>query len=160
MPSKLFAEIGLSQKAAFAAHIAIYGTPVIYLFERYVFNDWDFLISLLLLFFMDTFVGSVASIIEGKFKPTLGAKMFGIKMIGYTFTVICIGIMDNALIGGRVNWLEGVIDAGAYAILMAFEGASVLKNIYRIYPFEPIKIILAKIEIYYDRQKQKVDPEL
>lgn len=160
MPSKLFASLGLSQKTAFGLHMAIYGTPVLYLFERYVFNDWDFLISLMLLFFMDTFVGAFASIIEGKFKPTLGARMFVVKLIGYVFTVICIGIMDNTLIGGRVNWLEGVVDAGAYAILMSFEGASVLKNIYRIYPFEPIKIMLAKLEIYYDRQKKKVDPDL
>ncbi|WP_373399691.1 phage holin family protein [Algoriphagus halophilus] len=160
MPSKLFASIGLSQKSAFGIHMAMYGTPLLYLFEKYVFDDWDFLVSLILLFFMDTVVGSIASIVEGKFKPSQGAKMFGMKLIGYTFTVICIGIMDNTLIAGRANWLEGIVDAGAYAVLMAFEGASVLKNIYRIYPFEPIKLILAKLEIYYNRQKNKVDPEL
>lgn len=135
----------------------MYGTPAFYLVERYVFNDWDFLISLILLFFLDTIVGSVAAMIEGVFKPTVGVKRFGLKLIGYTLTILCIGIMDNTLISGRANWLEGVIDAGAFAIMISFEGASVLKNIYRIYPFEPIKLLLAKIEIYYNKQKDKVE---
>lgn len=159
MPSRLFAEIGLSQKTAFGAHMLLYGTPITFLFERYVFNDWDFLISLMLLFFLDTVVGSAAAIVEGKFKPTIGMKRFGLKLIGYTLTILCIGVMDKALISGKANWMEGVIDAGAFAVMLAFEGASVLKNIYRIYPFEPIKHLLAKLEIYYNKQKDKVEKE-
>lgn len=157
MPSQFFAEIGIPQKGAFALHMLMYGTPAIYLVERYIFNDWDFLISLMLLFFLDTLVGSVAAMIEGVFKPTIGVRRFGLKLIGYTLTILCIGIMDNTLISGRANWLEGVIDAGAFAIMISFEGASVLKNIYRIYPFEPIKVLLSKIEIYYNKQKDKVE---
>jgi phage-related holin len=159
MPSKLFAELGFSQKTAFGLHMAIYGTPIALIFERYVFNDWDFLISLLMLFFLDTVVGSIAAMVEGIFKPTIGAKRFGLKLIGYTLTIICIGIMDNTLISGRANWLEGVVDAGAFAIMIAFEGASVLKNIYRIYPFEPIKFLLRKLEIYYNKQQDKIEKE-
>lgn len=157
MPAKLFAELGMSQKTAFGIHMMMYGTPVLLVFERYVFNDWDFLVSLMLLFFLDTFVGSVAAVIEGVFKPTIGIKRFGLKLIGYTMTVICIGIMDNTLIGGRANWLEGLVDAGAFAVMISFEGASVLKNIYRIYPFEPIKAILKKLEIYYNKKEDKIE---
>ena len=65
--------------------------------------------------------------------------------------------MDNALIAGKSNWLEGVVDAGAFAVMIAFEGASVLKNIYRIYPFEPIKFLLKKLEIYYNKNQDKVE---
>ncbi len=140
-------------------HMLMYGTPITYLFQRYIFNDWDFLISLMLLFILDTIIGSLAAMVEGIFKPTIGARRFGLKLIGYTMTVACIGIMDNTLIAGRANWLEGVIDASAYAILIAFEGASVLKNIYRIYPFEPIKFILRKLEIYYNKQQDKIEKE-
>ena len=159
MPSILFARMGLSQKTAFGLHMAMYGTPVLVIFEKYVFNDWDFLVSLLLLFFLDTLVGSFAAIVEGIFKPTIGVKRFGLKLIGYTMTIICIGIMDNALIAGKSNWLEGVVDAGAFAIMIAFEGASVLKNIYRIYPFPTIKYLLKKLEIYYNKQTDKVEKE-
>lgn len=159
MPSKLFAAMGFSQKLSFGLHMAMYGTPVLMFFQKYVFNDWDFLISLMLLFFLDTAVGSLAAMVEGIFKPTIGAKRFGLKLIGYTMTIICIGIMDNTLIAGRANWLEGVVDAGAFAIMIAFEGASVLKNIYRIYPFEPIKFLLKKLEIYYNKQQDKVEKE-
>jgi phage-related holin len=160
MPSKLFAEAGLSQKAAFGLHMTLYGTPILYVIERYIFNDWDFLISLMLLFFLDTVVGSMAAIVEGIFKPTLGFKRFSMKLIGYTMTIICIGIMDNTLISGKANWLEGIVDAGAFAVMISFEGASVLKNIYRIYPFEPVKFMLRKLEIYYNKQTDKVDKEL
>lgn len=159
MPSILFARMGLSQKTAFGLHMAMYGTPVLVIFEKYVFNDWDFLVSLMLLFFLDTLVGSCAAIVEGVFKPTIGVKRFGLKMIGYTVTIICVGIMDNALIAGRANWLEGFIDAGAFAVMIAFEGASVLKNVYRIYPFGSIKFLLKKLEIYYNKQQDKVEKE-
>lgn len=159
MPSKLFASLGFSQKTAFGLHMLMYGTPITFLFQKYVFNDWDFLVSLMLLFFLDTLVGSIAAMIEGIFKPTIGMKRFGLKLIGYTLTILCIGIMDNTLIGGRENWMEGIIDAGAYAVMIAFEGASVLKNIYRIYPFEPVKILLKKLEIYYNKQQNKVEKE-
>jgi hypothetical protein len=159
MPSKLFASIGLSQKTAFGLHMLMYGTPISILFQRYVFNDWDFLVSLMLLFFLDTFVGSVAAIIERDFRPTFGIRLFSLKLIGYTMTIICIGIMDNTLIAGKSNWLEGIIDSGAFAIMIAFEGASVLKNIYRIYPFEPIKLLLKKMEIYYNTQQDKIEKQ-
>lgn len=157
MPSVLFARIGLSQKTAFGLHMAIYGTPVLMIFEKYVFNDWNFLISLMMLFFLDTLVGSIAAMVEGVFKPTIGVKKFGFKLIGYTMTVICIGIMDNALIAGQANWMEGIIDSGAFAVMIAFEGASVLKNVYRIYPFEPIKLLLRRLEIYYNKNQDKVE---
>lgn len=137
--------------------MAMYGTPILVVFERYVFNDWEFLFSLALLFLLDTIVGSIAAIIEGSFKPTYGVKRFCLKLLGYMMTIICIGIMDNALIAGKSNWLEGVVDAAAFAVMIAFEGSSVLKNIYRIYPFEQIKFLLKKLEIYYNKQQDKVE---
>lgn len=159
MPSKFFHEIGLSQKEAFAGHMLLYFTPMLYLFEKYIFNDWDYLVSLMLLFFLDTFVGALAAVVEGKFKPTIGLKGFGLKLIGYTLTIACIGIIDKTLIAGKANILEGVVDAGAFAIMISFEGASVLKNIYRIYPFKPIKIILSRLEIYYNKQKDRIETD-
>lgn len=158
MPSKLFAHLGLSQKTAYGIHMAMYGTPTLYIFEKYVFNDWDFLVSLCLLVFLDTLFGSVASLIDGTFKPSEGLKKFGLKVLALTGTLLCIGVIDNALIAGERNWLSGVIDAGAFAIMMGFEGASVLKNLYRIYPLEVVKNLLSRLEVYYDRQKKKVDP--
>lgn len=159
MPAKLFVQLGLSQKTSFGIHMLMYASPMLYIFERYIFDDWDFLVSLLLLFLLDTIVGSLAAFIEGVFKPSIGMKRFGLKLMGYTLTIICIGIMDNTLIAGKANWLEGVVDAAAFAVMMSFEGASVLKNIYRIYPFEPIKILLAKLDVYYNRQRDKVEKQ-
>lgn len=159
MPSKLFASIGLSQKTAFGVHMLMYGTPISILFQRYIFNDWDFLVSLMLLLFLDTFVGAMAAFIERDFRPTFGIKRFVLKLIGYTMTIVCIGIVDNTLIAGKANWLEGIVDSGAFAVMISFEGASVLKNIYRIYPFEPIKLILKKLEIYYNKQQDKVEKQ-
>ena len=155
MPSVLFAKLGFSEKLAFGIHMAMYGTPVTYIFQKYVFNDWDFLISLMLLFFLDTVIGTAVAIKEGRFRSTIGLQRFGLKFIGYTLTILCIGIMDNALIAGKSNWMEGIIDAGAYAVMMAFEGVSVLRNIYKIYPFEPVRIILEKLEIYYKNLNNK-----
>lgn len=154
MPTKYLLSWGFDEKLTFGIHMAIYGTPIVYFIEKYIFNDWNFLISLFLMVMMDTLLGAIAAAKEGKFSSKEGVKGFGIKVGSLAATLVCIGIIDNATIAGKGSILEGVIDAGAFAIMMAFEGISVLKNIYRIKKFEVIVWLLQKLDVLTSIKKK------
>lgn len=135
----------------------MYLSPVLFFFEKYVFNDWDIFISVFLIFFVDTITDTIATLVEQRrIRLTKELIKFVSKFFAIVLTFLCIGIVDNALIGGNTNVLSGIIDATAFAVLLGFEVASTLKNIYRIYPWEPIKHLLAKLEVYYNKREDTV----
>jgi phage-related holin len=168
MPSKLLSKYGLNQKEIYSTHLLIYVCPVFMFaqlepfvsllgsFNDRVFNDWDFFIGLMFLVFLDTLVGGLASILEHKFSARKLYKKLGSKVFGICISVACIGILKNTLIGGEENLMAFIVDSGFYSIMMGFEGASVLKNSYKIYPWEPIRIALSKLEIFYNEKTGKV----
>jgi hypothetical protein len=180
MPSTLFKEVGLSQNQAYGAHMIIYGTPTLYVsrtfllddlpmyFQKYVFNDWPFLTSLLLLVFLDTITGGLAALIYrrwdigakkyvSEFSGRLMYKKLATKAFGITIYVLSIGVLKNTVIDGEENLLSDLVDSGFYSVMIGFELASVLRNTYKIYPFEIIKWALKKLEVFYDKQTDKVN---
>lgn len=156
MPSKLFESIGLSKHAAYGIHMAMYGSPILMFFETFIFNDWNFAVSLFLLITLDTAVGGVAHILNRDFSGQIFYKKLAKKLFAIVMTILSIGVLKNAVISGNQNVLSSWIDASLYAVMMGFEGASILKNTYKIYPWEPIKLALKRLEIYYDNQKNRV----
>lgn len=139
-------------------------------FEKRVFSDYDFLFGLVFLLILDTIGGGIAALLTYKkdengdfvlsasgkkcraFSSVTLYKKMSKKMMGIILALLCIGILKNTLIDGETNVIEKIIDAGFYSIMLGFEGASVLKNAYRIYPWEPIKIILRKLEVFNDKK--------
>lgn len=135
----------ISDNLTFGFHSAFIGTPVIYLFERYVFNDWDFLVSIGLLVFFDTVFGTWLAIKENRFSATIGMGGF-VKKLGYiAMSVMLIGIIDNTRIGGEESFLSDIIDSAALSVLMAFEAISAIKNLYKLNPPQSVKTPLEKI---------------
>lgn len=174
MPAKLLKSIGFNQKGVYSIHLLMYGTPVLTFlqvtteeynwlfnaFERRVFNDWDFLIGLSLAVLFDTLTGGIASILKKEFSGRALYKKLGTKVFGICVSVACIGLMKNTLINGESNLMSYVVDAGFYSVMLGFEGASVLKNCYKIYPWPPIKLVLAKLEIFYNKKTGEIVDEL
>jgi hypothetical protein len=179
MPSKYFKKIGISQTNAFAIHMVMYGTPLLFFFkrlilcempfyfERYIFSDWPYLTSLALLVFLDTLSGGIGALItprvdrSGKkigreFSAIIFYEKLAKKFFGISVYVLVIGVLKNTVINGEQNLLYDIIDSGFYSLMIGFEGASVLRNAYKIYPFEVIKIALRRLEVFYDFQKDRV----
>lgn len=121
------------------------GTPVLYLFERYVFNDWDFLVSIGLLVFFDTIFGAWLAMKEKRFSATKGISGFAKKLAYIAMSVMLIGIIDNAKIDGEASLFSDMIDSAALSILMAFEAVSAIKNLYKLNPPKSVKTPLEKI---------------
>lgn len=147
MPTKLLLSWGVSEKVTFGFHMGTYGASLLFFIEKYIFNDWDFLVSLFILVFFDTIFGSLRAIKEGRFKVRTGLSGFALKIIILACTVFAIGVIDNSTIAGESTWFEGYIDAGAFAIMLGFEGASVLRNLYALKPSPIIEYVLQKLDM-------------
>jgi hypothetical protein len=135
----------IEDKLVIAFKAFVFG-PVIYFIETYVFRDWDFLITVLLLIFIDAMVMSVRGITDRTYKIETAFRAFAAKTMAITFTLMCVSIIDLALIDGQNSMIIGWINGGFYSVLLVFIGVSILKNIYQIYPLELISDILNKLD--------------
>jgi len=128
--------------------------PIIYFIERFIWNDWDFLTTLALLILCDGLVMGVRAIIDRKYEIIKAFQDFSIKTLALTLTVLCTGILDNAVIKGEKHFFIDIVNSGFYAVLLLFVGISILKNIYGIYPLDIINEILKKID---KRRRNELD---
>lgn len=147
MPTKLLLSWSLSEKLIFGFHMGTYGAGLLFFVEKYIFNDWDFLISLFILVFLDTIFGCLKAVKEKRFKVRAGLTGFALKIIILACTVFAIGVIDNSRIAGESTWFQGYVDAGAFAIMLGFEGASVLRNLYALKPSPIIEFVLKKLDL-------------
>lgn len=148
----------LEDKIAFGLHACLFGTPIFLFIDQFIFNDWSFAISLFILVILDTATGGIASVLNYQFSGQKFWMKLAKKLFALVVVLVCIGVLKKTQIAGSITYLANIVDAAAYSIMIAFEGASVLKNTYRIYPWEPIKIILEKLEYYYNEKKNnKID---
>jgi small basic protein len=137
------------QKIIIGFKLIAIGTPILLFIEKYVFSDWDFLISLMLLVGFNTIVGSIAAVIHSQFTSKLFYKKLSIKIFGIATVLIGVGILKKAKIDGEENYYSEILDAGIYALLGGLELLSVLKNAYKIYPHHLIKDLIELIESWY-----------
>jgi len=149
--------LNISQKINLTILSVGYGAPILAFFELYIFKDWNFLVSIVLLVFLDSIVGGISAFISKEFSTKTLYKKLSIKIFAITIAIVVIGILKNAVIGGYNNVMSTWIDSSLYAIMLGFEGASVLKNCYKIYPWEPIKLILKKLDVYYKKKENEKD---
>ncbi len=149
----------LMDKALVAFKLVSIGTPLLLFIEKYVFSDWDYLISLMLLVGLNTIVGSLAAGILGQFSAKLFYKKLGIKIFGIAVVLIGVGILKKAKIDGEDNYLSTILDAGMYSLMGGLELLSLLKNGYKIYPWEPIKYAINAIQSYYFKKVDELNHE-
>lgn len=136
---------GMEQKFILALKASVL-TPLVWFIEKYVFNDWDFLITIVLLVLFDGAVMIVLSLIKRDYKVLDGLKNFALKSLAVSMTVLCLSIIDLALVKGQGSGVLDWVNSGFYSILLGFMGASILKNIYLIYPWDFIEYLLDKLE--------------
>ena len=159
MRSDLLQSSIIWEKIFVAIKLISIGTPLLLFVEKYVFSDWDYLISLMLLVGLNTIVGSIAAAILGEFSTKLFYKKLGIKIFGIAIVILGVGILKKAKIDGEENYLSELLDAGFYALMGGLELLSLLKNAYKIYPWEIIKIAIESIQSYYFKKRNKASYE-
>lgn len=135
----------VKEKLQIAAVSFSLGLPVFSFIETYVFNDWDILISVSILMFTDTLFGVIASIKNSVFSATRGMSLFLGKLATMAGILVCLGTIALSTAGDSILFGD-VVKNGCYSVLIAFEGMSVLKNIYKVKQVSAIKTILEKIK--------------
>jgi hypothetical protein len=143
-------------------------------FESRIFSDYDFLTGLLMLVMFDTLTGGIRAFksykmtdglvlkdIKGRpvrqFSGMVFYEKMSKKLFGITIAVLCLGVLKNTKISGEEAYLQELVSSGFYSIMLGFEGASVLKNAYGVYPWEPIKIALQRLDIFINRKTNEVE---
>lgn len=134
----------LQAKLIFAFKSVVF-TPVIFFIEKYIWNDWNLLITVVLFVLGDALALLIRAIADKDFTLNQAFSSFGLKTISVSFVVFGIGVFDQATIKGNHLEMVEMINTGFYTMILAFLFISLLTNTYKIYPWEPIKKILEKI---------------
>ena len=143
----------IGDKLVIAFKAFLFG-PIIYFIESYVFNDWNFLITVVLLLFLDALVLSIMALLIRDYKIEEAFRSFLLKSLAISLTIIVISIIDLSFIRGEKPLAIQWVNMGFYAVLLTFIGISILKNIYRIYPWDAIKYLLDKLDKFKEPPKQ------
>ena len=112
---------------------ALIFTPLIELFGKYVFADWEFLIFLTLLIVLDTITGFVKALKRGQVSSE-GFTGIILKVCVYGVFVIILHVLqsfsDKPLVIATFDW----IGTGGYAAVMVRESISIIENLGAIKP--------------------------
>jgi hypothetical protein len=127
--------------------------------EKFVFNDWNLLISLGLLILLDTVTGVWRALKKkdpnGKGFTKRGFSKIITKLIVYVGWLLLIGVLEKATIEGRPNIVTDWIHTGAITILMIREAISAGENLLAIRPDGRLKKIVEKLSDFFETDKEK-----
>lgn len=125
--------------------ISLLATPLIELFERYVFGDWEFVKWLVVLVCVDTALGFIKHWIS-KDVSSKAYGMIGKKLIIYSGVLVLSHVMANFQIAGSpvdsFIWFRYF----ACTALMVREAISVIENVEEICPGFFPKAIVKKLQ--------------
>jgi len=113
--------------------------------QEFIFDDWQYLIYLGILFIVDTVTGFMKAMKYG----TISSSGFGRvirKMVSYFSVLILAHVLTNFKIDGEVSTLFGWVDDFAYTSLLIKEAISILENIAAINPAWVPKWLLKKLK--------------
>lgn len=118
---------------------------ILFFIERYIFSDWPFLIWLLVLIVLDTFLGLGNAFIRWEINP----KKFGgilVKGVVYGSVLIFGHVFENVEISG--NTIPGgvYLKMTLYVGVVVVEGISIIRNLGKINPSLVPKFILKRME--------------
>jgi toxin secretion/phage lysis holin len=134
--------------------ISVAFTPITGLVEKYLFNDWEFLIYLFIMIAFDSLLG----FLKNWKRKTLSSKAWGqviFKLISYMSLLIVAHIFVSFRIGGvkveLFDWFEKLV----LTSLMVKEGISIIENVGSINETWVPKWLLNKLKEFDETGKFK-----
>jgi hypothetical protein len=124
---------------------AIVLTPFIFFFEKFIFSDWDFGISILILLLIDAFVAISVSLLKKEITVLKMIFEWLLRSLVLLCGVITVSVIDKALIEGKENGMIDWVHSGFLIVFLFAIGAGILNNLYLVYPAEWIKEVLKRI---------------
>jgi len=154
--AKIFAALTTAKNYWIAASLA----PIIIWIERYVFSDWSYLPSLMILIGIDFATGVTAAWKHNEAITSKGWRNTIVKIVQYaSFLIVTHIIVNFELNGEKVQLPIAWITEGAYVFLIAIEVKSVYENLTRINSnLDFLKPIIKKLEEYmFEKNSKKED---
>lgn len=132
--------------------------PIVELFEKYVFNDWQFAIYLSILIVVDTFLGVWKSWKMRNISSTGFARLFT-KVIIYFFFLVVTHVATHFQ-DGVANEIFAWFDTIAYSAIVVREIISIIEKMGAISPNLIPKWLLAKLQQFDNTGKFKKDDDV
>jgi toxin secretion/phage lysis holin len=107
--------------------------PVLMLFERYIFADWQFLFFLMVLMGIDTITG----FIKHWLAKSISEKAFGKvakKVVVYFCYLIVMHVITHYTDKPEARYVFGWVEQVGYAVLITREALSIITNLDAIHP--------------------------
>jgi len=129
-------------------------SPIFTFIQKYLYNDWEFLIWLLILVTIDTMTGVWKSY-KQKQISSKGFSQVITKITVYGIFLIVVHILQYFTIDNKTteifNWLDNV----AFSTLLAREAISIFENLAMIEPRLIPKKILIRLKAFDDDEDSK-----
>ena len=118
----------MTSKTLFILKIALPASFLISLFEKYIFNDWQFLGFLAVIIMIDTITG-FAKHVKAKTISSNGFGKLFTKFIIYSCTLVMTHVVSAFTVGGEVSVVFEWFDNLVYSGIILREAISILENI-------------------------------
>lgn len=129
---------------------------IIYIVDKYIFADWQFVFFLLVLISIDTFLGMVKALMIDKSFSSIGFSKLFLKCIVYSCYLITVHVLTHFTVDGEKNIAFSWIDDFAFSSIIAREAFSIIENIGLIYP----KLVPDIIRRYLMKFQKNKPPDL
>lgn len=106
-----------------------YITAFFLFIQKYVYNDWSFLISLGVLMFLDLVTGVWKAIKNKNAVTSIGLRDTAIKLVQYGVFLITIHVLISFQVNGKIIGVLNYADECGYSFLILIEAKSIFENL-------------------------------
>lgn len=129
-------------------------TPALCFIQKYVYNDWNFLTSLLILMFLDLVTGVAKAYKIGKIVTSTGLRDTLIKIFQYGVALIVIHVLVSFQVDGKAMTILNYADEAGYTFLIVIEAKSIFENLQKVDGRLDFSGIIDKLKTMLPKKKE------
>lgn len=125
-------------------------TTFFWFINQYIFSQWNFALGFIMIFFIDTIIGSFVAWRLKEFSAQKFRKMLFDKSVIYFGIIISYSIATKITLEDGTSLQLIYLDVAIYGLLTTVEISSIAKNIYRYKKWPWLKYIMKHYEGFSD----------
>jgi hypothetical protein len=126
--------------------IGCFISPIIIFLQKYVFDDWHFVLNMLIVIFIDTCFGFIWAYKRGRINSHDFGKVLS-KVLTYMLLLVAVHNVSHFQVNGKVNVFLTWLDSVVYATIMAREMLSIFEKTALLGYFKPPKWIIGRLSM-------------
>lgn len=134
-------------RSGYAFLLSATGYPVMKFVEKYVFNDWQFLVFLVVVVGVDTVLGFWKNWRYHTLSSAGFSKLFT-KILIYGSVLVLTHVLTRFTIGGEANTIFSWFDTVMYSAIMVREAISIVEKVGAISPGILPRWILKRLQAF------------